>query len=80
VILAYFEVVDLPKRARLPFLRAAAGDGVAGGRLYDAHIAEIARSAACTLIVTENVRHFVSVTRHGIRVATPSELTSTSVG
>jgi predicted nucleic acid-binding protein len=54
-------------------LRAAARDGIAGGRVYDAHIAEIARSAGATVVVTDNRRHFLSALRHGLRVETPLE-------
>jgi hypothetical protein len=67
------EVVDLPAKERLSILRNAAQEGIAGGRIYDVHIAEIARSAGATVIVTDNRRHFVSALRHGIRVETPGE-------
>ena len=67
-ILARFEIVDLPSDARLAFLRAAASQRVAGGRLYDAHIAEIARRAGSGVIVTENLRHFPSAPGHPFRV------------
>jgi len=40
-------------------LRAAARDAIVGGRLYDAHIAEIARSAGAGVVVTDNRRHFL---------------------
>ena len=66
-------VHDLPAADRLPLLRAAAHDGVTGGRIYDAHIAEIARAARADVVVTDNRRHFVAALRHGIRVETPSE-------
>jgi hypothetical protein len=36
----------LPPADRLPMLRAAARDGITGGRVYDTHIAEVARAAA----------------------------------
>ena len=42
-ILQRFEVHDLPVRSRSGFLKLCAREGVRGGRLYDAHIAEIAR-------------------------------------
>jgi predicted nucleic acid-binding protein len=64
---------DLPAADRLPLLRAAAVDAVAGGRIYDAHIADIARAAGARVIVTDNRRHFVAALRHGIRVETPGE-------
>jgi hypothetical protein len=41
--------------------------------LYDAHIAEAARSGGARVIVTGNRRHFASALRHGIKVETPSE-------
>ncbi len=66
-ILGRFEVVDLPSSARLSFLRSAAAHRVAGGRLYDAHIAEIARLAGASVVVTENLRHFPSVPEHPFR-------------
>ena len=66
-------VQDLPADQRLPMLKRAAGDGIAGGRIYDAHIAEVARSAGAGVIVTDNRRHFLAALRHGIRVETPTE-------
>jgi predicted nucleic acid-binding protein len=66
-------VHDLPSEDRVGFLKAAARDGTAGGRIYDAHIAEVARAARATVIVTDNRRHFVAALRHGIRVETPAE-------
>jgi predicted nucleic acid-binding protein len=48
-------------------------DGVTGGRIYDAHIAAIARATGASVIVTDNRRHFVSALRHGIRVHTAAE-------
>ena len=66
-------VHDLPADDRLPMMRAAARDGIAGGRIYDAHIAEVARAAAAQVVVTDNRRHFLAALRHGIRVETPGE-------
>jgi predicted nucleic acid-binding protein len=66
-------VHDLPAAERLPMLKAAARDGTAGGRIYDAHIAEVARSAGAAVVVTDNRRHFIAALRHGIRVETPGE-------
>ena len=66
-------VYDLPAVDRARLLQAAAHDNTAGGRIYDAHIAEIARSANAGVIVTDNRRHFVSTLRHGIRVESPAE-------
>ncbi len=66
-------VHDLPPSGRLPFLSRAAQDGTAGGRIYDAHIAEVARAAGATVVVTDNRRHFIAALRHGLRVETPAE-------
>jgi predicted nucleic acid-binding protein len=54
-------------------LRTAARDAIAGGRLYDAHIAEIARAVGAAVVVTDNRRHFVSALRYDMRVETPNE-------
>ena len=70
-------VHDLPDADRLAMLKAAARDGTAGGRIYDAHIAEVARSAGAAVVVTDNRRHFMAALRHGIRVETPGEFLST---
>jgi predicted nucleic acid-binding protein len=67
---------DLPAVERMSLLRAAVQDSVAGGRIYDAHIAEIARAAAASVIVTDNRRHFLGALRHGIRVETPADFAS----
>jgi predicted nucleic acid-binding protein len=70
-------VHDLPSTDRLRLLHAAVDDGIAGGRIYDAHIAEVARAAGADVIVTDNRRHFLGALRHGIRVETPSEYVRT---
>jgi predicted nucleic acid-binding protein len=66
-------VHDLPVADRLPMLVAAARDNIAGGRIYDTHITEVARAAGATVVVTDNRRHFVSALRYHMRVQTPSE-------
>lgn len=75
-ILSRFEVRQLPDRRHLEFFRSVAIDRIVGGRLYDAHIAEVARSAGAALIVTENRRHFTALLKHGIRVLTAAELSA----
>ncbi len=60
--MAWLEVVDLPVRERVSFFRSAVAQRVAGGRLYDAHIAAIARSCGASVIVTEYVRRVRSNT------------------
>ena len=72
-IFARMSVHDLPAAGRLPMLQAAARDVTAGGRIYDAHIAEVARAAGAAAVVTDNRRHFLSALRYGIRVETPAE-------
>ena len=72
-VFARMTVHDLPPGERLPMLRAAARDAIAGGRVYDAHIAEVARAANAEVVVTDNRRHFLSALRYGLRVETPAE-------
>ena len=72
-VFARMAVHDLPPAERLPTLRAAARDRIGGGRIYDAHIAEIARAAGAEVVVTDNRRHFLSALRYDMRVETPSE-------
>jgi predicted nucleic acid-binding protein len=66
-------IFDLPAGGRLGMLKAAAHDMTAGGRIYDAHIAEVARAAGAAVVVTDNRRHFLAALRHGMRVETPAE-------
>jgi predicted nucleic acid-binding protein len=75
-ILTRFELRQLPLRDIGRFLRSAAQEGVAGGRIYDAHIAETARLAGARTVVTDNRRHFTSLMRHGIRVLSTEEFAS----
>jgi predicted nucleic acid-binding protein len=72
-VFARLTIHDLPPGDRRPFLRAAATDGTAGSRVYDAHIADVARAAGARVVVTDNRRHFVAALRHGLRVETPAE-------
>ena len=66
-------VHELPTGDRVAMLQAAGRDGVAGGRIYDSHIAEIARAAGASIVITDNRRHFISALRYGMRVETPAE-------
>lgn len=72
-VFARIAVHDLSAADRMSMLRAAAHDAIAGGRIYDAHIAEIARAVHATVIVTDNRRHFLSALRYDVRVETPAE-------
>lgn len=73
-------VFDLPSDARSAFLQMVAEERVSGGRVYDAHIAEVARSVGARTIVTDNRRHFLTALRHGIRVETAGEFARTLKG
>jgi predicted nucleic acid-binding protein len=66
-------VHDVPAAHRLEFIKGAGLDHTSGGRIYDAHIAEVARAVGATLVVTDNRRHFLSALKHGLRVETPAE-------
>ena len=72
-VLGRLAVADLPAGDRAGLIESAAKEGIGGGRIYDAHIAEIARAAGARVIVTDNRRHFLSALRHGLKVETPSE-------
>jgi predicted nucleic acid-binding protein len=72
-VFARIAVHDLPAGDRLAMLQVAGRDGVAGGRIYDSHIAEVARAAGATVVVTDNRRHFLSALRYGMQVETPAE-------
>jgi predicted nucleic acid-binding protein len=72
-VFARMAVHDLPATDQRAMLRLLSEDGVTGGRVYDVHIAEIARAAGAQVIVTDNRRHFLAALRHGLRVETPSE-------
>jgi predicted nucleic acid-binding protein len=67
------QVLDLPAGDRLPFLTALVHERTIGGRVYDAHIADVARAAGTPVIVTDNRRHFLTSLKHGIRVETAAE-------
>jgi len=72
-ILGRLSVEALPAISRRDLLSGAAHDGITGGRIYDAHIAEVARASGAKVVVTDNRRHFLGALRHGLRVETPGE-------
>jgi hypothetical protein len=76
-ILIRFEVRQLPDDQQRHLLHAAADDGLVGGRIYDAHIAEIARIFRVPVVVTENLRHFAGLRRQGISVVNATEFAGT---
>jgi predicted nucleic acid-binding protein len=79
-VLARMTIHDLDPRDHLPMLKACVQDAIAGGRAYDAHIAEVARAAGAEVIVTDNRRHFLAALRYGIRVETPTEFLASTKG
>ena len=70
------DVLELAFKRRRSFFNDAAREGVRGGRLYDAHIAAIARASGSKVVVTENIPHFAGLEAAGIRVWTPAGLLS----
>jgi predicted nucleic acid-binding protein len=72
-VFARMAVHDLPAGDRLAMLRGAARDAIAGGRIYDSHIADVARASGARVVVTDNRRHFVAALRYDLRVETPAE-------
>ena len=76
-VFARMAVHDLPAADRLAMLRGAARDAIAGGRIYDSHIADVARASGARVVVTDNRRHFVSALRYDLRVETPAEFLDT---
>jgi predicted nucleic acid-binding protein len=76
-VFARLTVHDLPAADRLAMLRGAARDAITGGRIYDSHIADVARASGARVVVTDNRRHFVSALRYDLRVETPAEFLDT---
>ena len=76
-VFARMTVHDLPAADRLAMLRGAARDAITGGRIYDSHIADVARASGARVVVTDNRRHFVSALRYDLRVETPAEFLDT---
>jgi predicted nucleic acid-binding protein len=72
-ILGRFKIFELPEPLRKTFFHDAVRDRAAGGRVYDAHIAAIARAGRARVVVTENVRHFAALERDGVRVLSASD-------
>lgn len=73
-ILQIFEIHNLPDKARKTFLADRGGDRVVGGRIYDAHLAEIARLHGARTVITGNLRHFRALSSHGIQVLSTNDV------
>lgn len=67
-VLRKFEIAQIgPDRLR-QLLAEAAESRIDGGRIYDRHIAEVARAGGATHVVTENRRHFRWLLDRGVEV------------
>jgi predicted nucleic acid-binding protein len=73
-VLARFQVHQLAASGRAAFMAWSAQERVAGGRIYDAHIAEVARQAGARAVVTDNRRHFSALARYGVRLMSSEDL------
>lgn len=65
-------VVALDAGGYRSLLRRAAKEGVAGGRTYDALIAECALKARPAAFLTFNAGHFAALEAAGVRVVVPA--------
>lgn len=65
-------VVALDADGYRSLLKRAAGDGLAGGRTYDAIIAECAVRAQAAALLTFNASHFQALDLAQVRVVVPS--------
>lgn len=72
-ILARFRVRQLPDGKFDEIFDSALEAGVRGARIYDFHLAAVARAAGAAAIVTDNPRHF-RTTDDELRVLTSEEL------
>ena len=68
------EIVTLTPSEHWKALRAAHGQGVAGGAVYDALIAACAVKGRVRTLLTWNLRHFERFGGPGLDVATPRAL------
>lgn len=64
-------IVTLDGAAYLALLRRGPADRVAGGRIYDAVIAECALSANVAALLTFNAGHFQMYASRGVRIVVP---------
>ena len=72
-LLARLEVHPLPGAQQRDLVLAAASERLAGGRIYDAHIGQMALDSGASTLTTDNRRHFTTLLRHGLRVLTSAE-------
>ncbi len=67
------EVVDLPVKDAIAWLKGQAGSEIRGGLVYDAHLAQMALRSGCAMLVTTNLAHFRQVAPHGIEILNPQQ-------
>ena len=72
-ILGRCRVHQLTARRYRSFLNEAVRDRAAGGRIYDAHIADIAKRSGSRTVLTDNQRHFTVLLPYGIIVLTAEQ-------
>jgi len=73
-ILQKFDVRQIPADSMQELFVQAVAHRIDGGRIYDHHVATIARSCAAEIVVTENRRHFTSLLDEGVDVLGSAEL------
>lgn len=67
------KIVALEAKSYRALLRRAPRQGVAGGRTYDAIIAECARRAKATTLLTFNISHFMPFAGTGLEIVVPGQ-------
>lgn len=75
-----FEIAQIPPDSGPAVLSAAVREAIAGGRVYDHHLAEVARLAGAAVVVTDNLRHFGVLLRHGLRLVNSEDLAAELAG
>ena len=78
-MISLIHVEQLPLDRTLSFLETTAEERAVGGRIYDAHIAEIARLSEAGTVITDNRRHFANLMKYGVRVLRPAEFVTTDL-
>lgn len=65
------KIIALDGKSYRVLLHQAPGDGIAGGRTYDAVIAACAFQAKVATLLTFNERHFLAFAEKGIAIVVP---------
>jgi hypothetical protein len=64
----------MDKAGRVVIPAPLRAEGLKGGRIHDAHIAEIARVHGAKTVITGNTRDFRSLLAHGISILSTREV------